>query len=178
MVKSCIFSKCLNNSNSKPELSFHPFVKPSLEPERAKKWLEIAGREDLSLEKINKHSYVCHVHFLPNLHDYNWLTNKALQPVALKSSLEEAQIDYFKNLVETLDPDTVLKCVAKKLFDAFSIDDLETELNSLGLDGKRNLFRGKYSTLTIQSQSEVRIGAFCNAISYHKLIFQIEFISN
>ena len=146
MVKSCIFANCLNNSKSQPQLLFHPFVKPSLEPERAKKWLEIANRGDLSLKNINKHSYVCHKHFLPDLYDYNWQTNKILEPIPNDlidyDVLKEKQKNYLKHLVEVLDPDTILECVGKKLFEAFSMDDLEAELNNLGLSGKSDLEKG------------------------------------
>ena len=142
MVKSCVFANCLNNTKSQPELKFYPFVKPNVEPERAKKWLDLVGRPDLTLENISRTSYLCQDHFLPNLFDYDWRTNTLLEPFASgEVNLDiqrEKKLEYLKYLVDIFDANTVLKYVGKKLFEAFSMDDIEEEMSRLEFkDSKR-----------------------------------------
>ena len=132
MVKTCIFSSCSNNSKNSPDLQFIPFVKPWMDSKRAKKWLEIVARSEFSVEDIKHSTYVCQKHFLPSS-NYNWKTNSLLEPLPISFTFKQNQIQTFKSLVEVLDAETILECVGEKLFDAFTLTELEEKLTHLGI---------------------------------------------
>ena len=132
MPKICIFSSCLKNSKNSPNLRFIPFVKPWTDRKRALRWLEITGRTDINVDNIKHSNYICETHFPPNLHDYDWKTNPSLEPISSnETSIQDKQIASLKSLVEILDPQIILDCVCEKLFQAFSLSDLEEKMLQL-----------------------------------------------
>jgi len=56
-------------------------VKPHLDPERCKRWIELTGR-DVGIEKIKSHSYICQDHFKPG-DILDWKLNPSLEPVPM-----------------------------------------------------------------------------------------------
>ena len=137
MVKSCVYASCKKNTKNSPGLNFIPFVKPSVFPERAQKWLEIVGRTDLSLKDIKNTTYICQKHFLPDLYDYNWYRNHLLEPLPVEDDdYKEKQIEYLNYLVKVLDANTILDCVIEKLSTNFSPNDIKLRMtHNLALSG-------------------------------------------
>ena len=76
----CFFNKCKNNSIKNPDRYFVPFVKPHVNIQRCKEWINLCRRPAHPVEKINKNSYVCDEHFdLNEVLDSR--VNKTLKPI-------------------------------------------------------------------------------------------------
>ena len=76
----CFFNKCKNNSIRNPDRYFVPFVKPHVNIQRCKEWINLCRRPAHPVEKINKNSYVCDEHFdLNEVLDSR--VNKTLKPI-------------------------------------------------------------------------------------------------
>ena len=83
----CQFGECHSNSSRpEPGISFHPFPKPWLDLERAKRWAYLCGRgKDFTAESINRNSYLCSKHF-DSGQELDWKKNHELEPVSARST--------------------------------------------------------------------------------------------
>ena len=88
MTKCCIVRRCKNNDKKNPDKKFLPFVKPTTDPERCKRWLELV-RKDISVEKIEKHTYICDDHFSPDEKILDWKSNPSLEPIPVHDPNEK-----------------------------------------------------------------------------------------
>ena len=86
--KSCAFVECKKSSRNSPNLRFASFVKPSFDFQRAIRWRDIVGREDL---KITRYTFICERHFDPGTHDLDYKTNLKLTPNPLIKDVEMPQ---------------------------------------------------------------------------------------
>ena len=90
-MANCSMGLCKNNRRKNPTLRFIPFVKPFgrfADKERAKRWVHLCGRKDLTVDKITHSSFICAHHF-PNYEekkDFNPILNKELEPYNYFSS--------------------------------------------------------------------------------------------
>lgn len=67
-IKYCSYGACSNNSSktSTDCVRYIPYPKPTtlLGLERAKRWIINCNRQDMALDNINEHTYVCSQHFV------------------------------------------------------------------------------------------------------------------
>jgi len=88
MTKCCIVRRCKNSSKKNPDKKFLPFVKPTTDPQRCKRWLELAEK-DIPVEKVEKHTYICEDHFKPDEKILDWKLNPLLEPISMHDPNEK-----------------------------------------------------------------------------------------
>ena len=139
MVKICCYLFCKSSTRKDPEKKFFPFVKPSIDLARTKKWIELIGHS-IDIEKITTDTYLCEDHFSKDLLNYNWRQNELLEPFKFEPSEEQKSslLSSFRQLVNCLSPEEILDCVAMKIFETFSFLDLQTKKDSLNLKMNNN----------------------------------------
>ena len=78
--KTCFFKNCKKNTVRDRDRYFVPFVKPHINLQRCKEWIQLCGRPNYSPKKITKNSYICDEHF--NLNEaLDWKINPNLKPI-------------------------------------------------------------------------------------------------
>ena len=76
----CCYGVCKSDSR-KPEegVIFLPFPKPKKFPETAKRWVHLCARDNFTVKKINRFTYICSKHF-PDGEVLNVKANPTLEP--------------------------------------------------------------------------------------------------
>ena len=70
MPKYCASGLCKNNAKDHPNKKFALFVQTTgrnANPNRAQIWIQLMGRQNLSLADIKNYTYVCEDHFDDNV---------------------------------------------------------------------------------------------------------------
>ena len=70
MPKYCASGICKNNAKDHPNKKFALFVQTTgrnANPNRAQIWIQLMGRQNLSLADIKNYTYVCEDHFDDNV---------------------------------------------------------------------------------------------------------------
>ena len=89
MHLNCCYGGCKSNSRKKEAgVTFIPFPKPSKYPEIARKWVQLCGRSDFTLDKIKRHTYICSKHF-PVGAKLNIKANLSLEPIHGMKQIKE-----------------------------------------------------------------------------------------
>ena len=86
MGKTCFFHKCKATPEKNPDRVFVPFVKPYMDIQRCKRWIQLSGRF-VEVDRISKNTYLCSDHFGLN-EVLNWKQNKNLEPIPLYRLVE------------------------------------------------------------------------------------------
>ena len=103
--KVCVFKKCKSDSRRHPWIKWATFVSPKKfdNVERAKKWLQLVGRPDYTIERLKSGSintFICEDHFPEKDHEnLDWKTNPNLTPFPADFDLEAAH-NYSEEVVE------------------------------------------------------------------------------
>ncbi|XP_044746329.1 uncharacterized protein LOC123307910 [Coccinella septempunctata] len=59
----CSYKNCKSDSRKNKNIKFRPFPKMKRNPTKCLKWIKLCGNEKLTVDTINKNSYVCSKHF-------------------------------------------------------------------------------------------------------------------
>ena len=84
MGKHCCHGVC--NSDSRYEeniVVFIPFPKPSVDGKKAERWVYLCGRENFTLDSIQKWTYICSKHFSDG-ELLDWRKNPSLEPYSAR----------------------------------------------------------------------------------------------
>ena len=82
MPKYCASGLCKNNAKDNPSKKFALFVQTAgrnKDLQRAKRWVQLMGRANFSVEHIKSYIYVCEDHFDENV-ELDYRKNKDLEP--------------------------------------------------------------------------------------------------
>ena len=81
-VKHCCFGSCKSSSRKQGQVTFIPFLKPTFDFARAKRWVHLCDRKEsnFNIKKITKFTYICSLHFPDNV-DLDWRKNLSLEPI-------------------------------------------------------------------------------------------------
>ena len=101
MPKICVFKKCKSDQRRHPWIKWATFVSPLKlqNVERAKKWLQLVGRPDYTIERLklprqSTNTFICEDHFPEEDHDnLDWKTNPNLTPFPADTDLDALHID-------------------------------------------------------------------------------------
>ena len=63
----CAHGTCKSNGRKSPELRWATFPKKSVDENRARRWVELMHCEGFTIDSITKNTYVCELHFPPNV---------------------------------------------------------------------------------------------------------------
>jgi len=115
--KHCCFKDCKSDSRRSlyDDVTWVPIVKPSKDPERASKWIEASGRDDLKDRSHLRHFYVCSKHFIADPKIYPHLdplpAGTEPDPLAIIDikiePLEEVEVPC-QQPIKTIEPSLVL----------------------------------------------------------------------
>ena len=90
-TKHCAYGTCTSDSRKKnPNIKFVAFPKPSVNLALSKRWVHLCGRKGFQLKHVQKHSYVCSLHFPPDA-VLDTRKNPELEPFPLKHDLFKRQ---------------------------------------------------------------------------------------
>ena len=87
-VKYCSYRSCKSDNRSyadKPWMEgvwFIPFPKPDTQLEKCIIWVSACGRENFTVEDVNKHTYICSLHFVGG----NGPSNEHPHPIAFSQA--------------------------------------------------------------------------------------------
>ena len=87
-VKYCSYRSCKSDNRSyadKPWMEgvwFIPFPKPDTQLEKCMIWVSACGRENFTVEDVNKHTYICSLHFVGG----NGPSNEHPHPIAFSQA--------------------------------------------------------------------------------------------
>ena len=84
----CLYNDCNSDIRLNPDLKWAEFVKPTNPNniERASKWIDLIGRTDFTVTKINKYTYLCEKHFHEGV-NLDWRKNAELEPFQINSEI-------------------------------------------------------------------------------------------
>lgn len=84
----CLYNDCTSDMRLNPDLKWAEFVKPTNPNniERASKWIDLIGRTDFTVTKINKYTYLCEKHFHEGV-NLDWRKNAELEPFQINSEI-------------------------------------------------------------------------------------------
>ena len=99
----CAFKGCNASRLRNPELKFTHFVQPRTDLERAKRWINLIGRDDFSVRNITYKTILCEKHFEPGS-DLNWKLNKRLEPKPFDVSSAVTDYDYVPVVKRPINP--------------------------------------------------------------------------
>ena len=101
MPKICVFKKCKSDQRRHPWIKWATFVSPLKlqNVERAKKWLQLVGRPDYTIERLklprqSTNTFICEDHFPEEDHDnLDWKTNPNLTPFPADTDMDALHMD-------------------------------------------------------------------------------------
>jgi len=96
MPKTCSFLGCKNSSLKNPDLKFAPFVKPHIDLNRCKRWIQLCKR-NVPVDKIKVYTYICSEHFGFN-EVLDWKTNLNLEPIPFHRLKKVDQKEVFESV--------------------------------------------------------------------------------
>jgi hypothetical protein len=91
MVKHCCHGLCKSDTKIDPSRKFLPFPKPKRHPEKARRWIELCGRENFTVANITKWTYICDKHF-PCGVNLDHHVNQSLEPFPVHDQVEPEQV--------------------------------------------------------------------------------------
>ena len=98
-TRICVFKKCKSDQRRHPWIKWATFVSPVKiqNVERAKKWLQLVGRPDYTIERLklkSTNTFICEDHFPEEQHgNLDWKTNPNLTPFPANFDLDALHND-------------------------------------------------------------------------------------
>ena len=139
MVKYCFYLTCKTSTRKPvPGVNFVPFVKPTNDPLRCKRWMELCGKPQFNPENIRRCTYICTKHFPPD-ESHDWKENPDLEPFPVNSECNQGLL--FQNVYKKVYKTSKVIRAEKvdKTSNELDIEDIDMEEHFINLKTEPNL---------------------------------------